>query len=257
MRQGRGSNGPAGLPGKVRWPTLCVAVLVAVTSVLEVGDRLALAAEPETRPATIEVSLREGMLSVSLREAPLAEALRAIGERAGFRVVIKGDLDTPVTWSFAEVGLEKALRRLLRNKNSVMRYASRRDGGTEHLVEVIAWPGNGEAAASTAGVVTTIRSGKIEAAGRPPLGGPDADAARIEGSSDYASPRVDSETDGPRKSSGPRRALVRVGILRPIGRGPERLLELAHVQRGTRSVNTVVRYDRRHFVGGLGGAQPL
>ena len=89
------------------------------------------------------------------------------------------------------------------------------------------------------------------------LGGPDAEAARIERSSDYASPRVDSETDGTGKSSGPRRALLRVGILRPIGRGPERLLELAHVQRGARSVYTVVRYDGRHFVGGLGGTQPL
>ena len=108
MRNLGGSKAAAGLAGKARVPTVCLAglLLVAAAPALDGHGPIALAAEQET---TIEVSLRDGLLSVSLREAPLGEVLRVIGERAGFRVVIKGDLDTPVTWSFAEVSLEKAL----------------------------------------------------------------------------------------------------------------------------------------------------
>ena len=153
-------------------PALCLVglVLFAAAPALDVGDRLALAAEQET---TIEVSLRQGLLSVDLRETPLATALSAIGDEAGFRVAITGDLDTPVSWSFTDVPLDKALRRLLQNTNSVLIHGPSRDGGARRLVAVhafsrIAVPGPGAAR-----VARTIRTGKGELAGRPPLSDPD------------------------------------------------------------------------------------
>jgi len=113
-------------------------------------------------------------MSVRLREAPLDAVLRAIGEEAGFRVVVKGGLDNPVTWSFTNVPLDKALRRLLQNTNSVLIHGSARDGGTGRLVAVHAWPSLGPEALNTARLARTIRSDKTGAAMRPPLGGPDA-----------------------------------------------------------------------------------
>ncbi len=155
-------------------PTICLAglVLFAAAPALDVGDRLALAAEQET---TIEVSLRQGLLSVDLRETSLATALSAIGDEAGFRVAITGDLDTPVSWSFTDVPLDKALRRLLQNTNWVLIHGPARDGGTGRLVAVHAWPGHGAAAESAARVAKTIRTGNGELAGRPPLVSPDDD----------------------------------------------------------------------------------
>ena len=143
--------------------------MVAAAAALDLSDYPALAAEQEIRPATMEVSLREGLLSANIREAPVAAVLNAIGEEAGFRVVIRGDLDVPISWSFAEVSLEKALRRLLQNTNSALLYDSRRGGGTIRLVKVIAWPGHGDAADYAARVARKIRSD------RSPLGGPNDD----------------------------------------------------------------------------------
>ena len=71
MRNPRGSKA-AGLAGKARVPTVCLAglLLVAAAPAPDGHGPIALAAEQET---TIEVSLRDGLLSVSLREAPLGE----------------------------------------------------------------------------------------------------------------------------------------------------------------------------------------
>jgi hypothetical protein len=162
---------------KTRRPLLWLAgpLVAAAVAALDLTDRPAFAAEPGDQPATIEVSLRDGLMSVTLREAPLDAVLRAIGEEAGFRVVVKGGLDNPVTWSFTNVPLDKALRRLLQNTNSVLIHGPARDGGAGRLVAVHAWPSHGPEAISAARFARTIRSDRTGAAMRPPLGGPDAD----------------------------------------------------------------------------------
>ena len=67
----------------------------------------------ETRTANIEVEVQHGLVTVIARSAPLEEVLRAIGEKAGFTVIIKGNLNAPVTRSLSDVPLEKAIRRLV------------------------------------------------------------------------------------------------------------------------------------------------
>ncbi len=101
-------------------------LLLIAAALLNLDGRIARA--EEASPATIEVAVRQGLLSVKLRDAPLADVLQAIGEQAGFRVIIRGDLSAPVTWSVTQGPVDKALRRLLQNTSSVLIYAPSRDG---------------------------------------------------------------------------------------------------------------------------------
>ncbi len=139
-------------------------LLVAAAFALGLSGRLAVAGE-RTADISPEVVLRHGLLTVHATDMPLAELLRAIGERAGFRVVIKGYLNAPVTWSFTEAPVDKALRRLLQNTSSVLIYAPARDGGTGPLVEVIALTTKADAAPRTTQIARTIPARRTEVSG--------------------------------------------------------------------------------------------
>ncbi len=143
-------------------------LLVAAAFALDLSGRLAVAGE-RTADISPEVVLRHGLLTVHATDMPLAELLRAIGAKAGFRVIIKGDLRDPVTWSFTEAPVDKALRRLLHNTSSVLIYAPARDGGTGPLVEVIALRTMADAAPRTAQIARTIRARKTEVSRGTPV----------------------------------------------------------------------------------------
>ncbi len=57
----------------------------------------------ETTPSSISVHIERGLTSVDARNAPLGEILETIAKQASFQLDTKGDLDIPVTWSFADV----------------------------------------------------------------------------------------------------------------------------------------------------------
>jgi hypothetical protein len=67
----------------------------------------------------IRIHVDDGLLTLDAHAVPLSVLLRAIGEEAGFEVVIEGDLDVPVDHSFTRVPLEQGLKRLL-DRNSFM-----------------------------------------------------------------------------------------------------------------------------------------
>ena len=95
------------------------------------------AAEQEDSHPTINVSVHEGLLTLRAMDAPLADVLWNIGEAAGFRVVSKGAMDTPVSWTITDVPLEKALQRLLGRRSYVMTYDQpQAEGEMRHLAEV-------------------------------------------------------------------------------------------------------------------------
>ena len=97
----------------------------------------ALAADREPSHPTINVSVHEGLLTLRAMDAPLADVLSSIGEAAGFRVVFKGDIDTPISWTLTDVPLEIALQRLLRRRSYVMTYDELQgEGEMRHLAEV-------------------------------------------------------------------------------------------------------------------------
>ena len=99
---------------------ILVSMLFGLT--LDGGSVLADAAKVEPATAPIEVKIREGLLTVNARGASLADVLRVIGEKAGFTVIIRGNLSTPVTSSFAGVPLDKAIRRLIGRNSWIMIY---------------------------------------------------------------------------------------------------------------------------------------
>ena len=102
----------------------------SVGEYLSAGIGLATAAKVEPATAPTEVKVREGLLTVNARDVPLADVLRVIGEKAGFTVIIRGNLSTPVTSSFTGVPLDKAIGRLVGKKNSwIMIYGPPDAGG--------------------------------------------------------------------------------------------------------------------------------
>ena len=105
--------------------------------VLGVGLSYAQAAQAEeSSPASITLHVERGLLSVDARKAPLGDVLDAIAEQADIRLITKGDLDTPVTWSFVGVPVNPGIRRLLGNISSVLIYAPSDDGEMGRLVTI-------------------------------------------------------------------------------------------------------------------------
>lgn len=82
------------------------------------------AAAAEKRPdgtqTVIEVSYRAGALTLDARGAPLADVLRAIGEKAGFRTHLTGDLSKPVDLSLENAPLVPTVLRLVGRHSMVM-----------------------------------------------------------------------------------------------------------------------------------------
>jgi len=106
----------------------------------------------ESAPARIiQVAVEDGLLSAELRDAPLVDALRAVGEQAGFEVVIRGEAGILVTESFARVPVEDGVRRLLENAGPWSLVHAREGGGAApKLAEVRLYAGKGQPGAARA-----------------------------------------------------------------------------------------------------------
>ncbi len=98
-----------------------------------------MAAEQGTTASVIDVKVRYGLLTVNLRDAPLADVLLAIGEQAGFRVLVRGNAKTTVTRSFSDVPLAKGVQRLLVHASS---WLMTRDGDALEEVRLYGWIGS-------------------------------------------------------------------------------------------------------------------
>jgi HEAT repeats len=107
---------------------LCGVVLLAVTGTVGVGAALALAAKPQGQ--VLEVAVKSGRLSVRAHEAPLAGVLEAISRKAGVKILLHGDLDAPITDTFADLPLDEGLRRLSRWHSVVLIYGPLPGGST-------------------------------------------------------------------------------------------------------------------------------
>lgn len=125
------------------------------------GAPLASAEAAQSDASSLVVDLRDGRVTLEASNAPLAEVFRALGRAGAFRVVIKGELDTPVTWSMANVTLDKALRRLAGRNSMVVRIgpvtgASLDD--TPKILEVRLYPQSAARAAVVDGFEAALES---------------------------------------------------------------------------------------------------
>ena len=94
----------------------------------------ALASAHAAQPATGQgskgdgISFSDGNLSVSVANVSRVDLLNRIGREAGFKVIVVGDVrpDTR-SWSFADLPLRKALKRLLADTNAIVAEGSNSD----------------------------------------------------------------------------------------------------------------------------------
>jgi HEAT repeats len=100
---------------------LCGIVLVVVTAAAP--GAMAFAASADLPGRVLEVAVKSGRLSLRAYQARLADVLEAIGRQAGVRIVLHGDLDAPVTETFANLAVDQGIRRLSRWHSVVLIYA--------------------------------------------------------------------------------------------------------------------------------------
>ena len=100
--------------------TLCGVVLVALTAAA--AGAMAFAASADLPGRVLEVAVKDGRLSLRAHQARLADVLEAIGQQASVRIVLHGDLDAPVTDTFADLPLDEGVRRLSRWHSLVLIY---------------------------------------------------------------------------------------------------------------------------------------
>lgn len=99
------------------------ALTTTATAVNPQGGSALAAAVEDKHGATIHVAIEHGLLTVDLRDAALTDVLQAIAEMAPFRLTLRGDLSTLLTWSFTDVPLDKGIKRLVGDKSLVMVHA--------------------------------------------------------------------------------------------------------------------------------------
>ncbi len=72
-----------------------------------------------------QINFRDGNLSVSVDRVSRIDLLNRVGDEMGFVVIAVGELKTDVrSWSFVDLPLEKALKRLLADTNAIVTRAS-------------------------------------------------------------------------------------------------------------------------------------
>jgi hypothetical protein len=122
-------NGVA--PGFYRWQRrLGWSSPAAMLLVFAAALASAHAAQPDTGQGSKGggISFRDGNLSVSVANVSRVDLLNRIGREAGFKVIVVGDVrpDTR-SWSFADLPLRKALKRLLADTNAIVAEGSNSD----------------------------------------------------------------------------------------------------------------------------------
>ena len=87
-------------------------------------------------------TVQEGKLWLDVTAAPLDAVLRAIAERAGFKLELQGDLSIPITERWVPVPLGEGLLRLVRGNSASLTYVKRADGSEaiERMLVVAAPP---------------------------------------------------------------------------------------------------------------------
>lgn len=78
---------------------------------------------PDNTTVSHAVNFRDGRLSLSANGVSLAVLMQLVGDKAGFEVIIKGELEAQRgSWAFTDLTLNEAVRRLLRDINSIIVY---------------------------------------------------------------------------------------------------------------------------------------
>lgn len=95
------------------------------------------AESPLSAPYSYQIDIEEGRLTLKASGTPLDVLLKAIAEKAGFTMTLRGDLSTPISLSFSGLRVEQAIRRLTGDLGLVMIFDRDRDSDApKRLIEV-------------------------------------------------------------------------------------------------------------------------
>ena len=111
------------------WVGMAPVAAVAATGAEDVpaGD--------QSTPA-LEVTIEDGLVTLRADGASLAEVLQAVGDAGALRVILNGELATPVHDTFSAQPLDRAIRRLVGDRTLVMMREPVGQGGAPALAEV-------------------------------------------------------------------------------------------------------------------------
>jgi hypothetical protein len=87
-----------------------------------------------------QATTERGLLTVEALAVPLDEILWTVGQQAGLRLGIAGDLSDLVTQSFRQLPLDEGIRRLARGHSLTLVYAQDRGLGAPALATVQVYP---------------------------------------------------------------------------------------------------------------------
>ncbi len=75
-----------------------------------------------SEPTRMNLAVHDNRISVSLVGAPLADVLHRIGQETGIRILLYGDCNEPLSMSFDDLPIDKALHRLTSNHSLSLIY---------------------------------------------------------------------------------------------------------------------------------------
>jgi hypothetical protein len=118
----------------------------------------------------LEVTATTSHVSLTARETPLADVLKAIGQQAGVKIVLRSELNTPVTATLDNVPLDEAIRRLSRWHSVVLIYDPSARGADDAALKevwVMSAPADSRGRGGNPGAVQSEdarRQGNVQAA---------------------------------------------------------------------------------------------
>ena len=120
-------------------PKMVLSLLSAaiIVSLAMVTPAAAAQADAGMSSGVFDLKVDSGLLTLDARDAPLAEIMRAIGNQAGFEIIMTDDVDTSVTMTITDLSVAEALDRLLEGFDWVVVHDRQQDGTTDRAIDKV------------------------------------------------------------------------------------------------------------------------
>ena len=155
-----GHNPVAGTRRRLVRPFVLALVMMIVNGGTSLAnDNLSSMNSADTVDISNPVDLRDGRLSVSENNLSLVELMQLVGAEANFNVVAYGDLEGKTgSWSFSDLALIEAVRKLLRDTSTIIIYRPGNDSDVEPEISTVYLLGSNSAKVDPIRI-TTIETG--------------------------------------------------------------------------------------------------
>lgn len=124
-----------------RYLKICVAIVLVYVPVSSAAD---------AGTDDIQIEIKNGFLSLQTHDAPVDKVIREIGKLAGFKTVLADDFGEhpKVNASFKSLSVQRAVERLVNDKNRMIIYSAAKDNVEQRVISQIWLLGSGDASTS-------------------------------------------------------------------------------------------------------------